>query len=570
MKFFKFFALALCVCVIPMFAGCTLVTTNLDKQLSEWVVSFDNNRITVTREELLITYNSTGNAQFDNSSTVTENGIRSTIDLELKRKLLVDFLTSDDEDMVEARAEKKIDKVALTTYQFNEVWQNVYDYINDTVGDLEQELRGGTTTTESDESDSTYTSYEDSLYQSQYDLVEGVLTKNKEEVEVANKSIGLYTEADVESKSFSELAKLAYDTFRANYWHWTDSIVMNPDASNEESFSDDAWSKYINNLLRNENGRNLTKTGTDAFLRNVQMVYKIYYQNAVLTAFQNKYTEDNIVITNKDVVDKYKELYNAQVEKYNTSPSAFNNDVATGAGDVYYMKDATGYFKVNHILIKFSDEQNKAMEAEKTKLENCEIDLETYNTNIQNIKMQTMATNKATGEQIPYEDLNTKLEKIGSLSSASAKIAKFAELMHLYSDDEATLGAEACYYVPVSAETKSSFVDAFVEGSREVYNNGKGKVGDITTHWIETSYGYHVIMYTGMPTNVDANDSEQNLLIKLNAYRLNPLYNKTMLDKVIEQITLASYSDFEESLIDYLMAGKEIVYYPGSFSDLYS
>lgn len=580
-KFLRFFALAFCFCLAPIFAGCNLVTTNVDKFLAENVASFDNGRIVISREELLITYNTTGNSRFDNSSTPTEKGIRDTIDLELKRKLLVEFLTSDEESIVQARADKNIQKVTLSTHQYNDAWQNVYDYINDTVDSLATELRTKDGIESADDEhdhddDSEYKSYEDSLYNKQYTLVKDestgnyVLQKVKEDEEHSNTSIALYTEADAESKTFSELAKQAYDTFRENYWHWTDSKVMNPDATNETSYSDDAWSKFINDLLRSENDRNLTKSSEDAFLRNVQMVYGIYYQNAVLTEFQNKYTRENIVISAKDVADKYRELYDAQYEKYNSNSSAFDSAVPTGAGDVYYMQKANSYMKVNHILVKFSDEQNDAIKAEKTKLDNCEIDLETYNKNVAAIKAQTMATNQQTGEKIYYENVRTEIiNKVNNTNSASQKMAEFANLMHQYSEDTATLGAEACYYIPTDTSIKDSMEAAFAKASRELYNDGNGKVGDITTQWIETSYGYHIIMYTGLPTDVSSSNTTDDLLVKLDAYRLNPLYNKTMLDKIIEKITLSDYATYEEGLVDYLMGGKTIEYFPNSFSDLY-
>ena len=576
-KFFKFFALACCACTVPVLAGCTLVTTNTDKYLAETVASFDNGRITVNREELLITYNTTGNSRFDDSSTPTEEGVRDTIDLELKRKLLVEFLTSDAEDMVAARQAKHVDKITLSTYQLNTAWQNVYDYINSTVDSIATDLRAadGLTKEEAEEDSSSYTSYYDSLYDKKYTLVingnQAILQKVADEVEVANQSIALYTDADLENKKFSELAEQAYDTFRQKYWHWTDSILLNPDATNEKSYSDEAWSDHINNLLRSENERNLTKVGADAFLRNVQMVYNIYYQNAVLSAFQEKYTEQALNVTAKDVADKYKELYDAQYEKYNSDTSAFDSKVSTGAGEVYYMQKANSYIKVNHILVKFSEEQNAALEAEKTKLANSEIDVATYKRNVANIKKSTTGYNRETGERVGIDEIyNQIVNAVSGTSSSSEKIAKFADLMHIYSEDDATLGAEACYYIPTDLSITDSMQKAFADNSRELYNDGKGKVGDISSHWVETSYGYHIIMYTGLPTNVDSSDSTLNLVTKLDAYRLNPLYNKTMLDKMIEQVTLAEYADYEESIADYLMADKKIEYFPGSFSDMYN
>ena len=576
---FKFFVLALCVLIVPVFAGCSLVTTNVDKYLAETVASYDSGRIVVNREELLISYNYIGNSRFDNQSTPTEDGVRNTIDLEVKRKLLVEFLTSDASDMVEARAKENVDKLTLSTYQLNEVWQNVYDYVNSSVESLETELRteDGITYNEEEEDADDYTAYDDASYDKAYTVVQDLtsgsfyLKKVTEDTPTASTSIGLYTDAEAESKTFSQLATQAYNTFRSTYWHWTDSKLMDPTITAEKSYSDEAWAKFINNLLRNESDRNLTKTNEDAFLRNVQMIYKIYYQNAVLTAFQDKYTEANIAVTANDVADKYRELYSAQYDKYSDNPSAFDSAVSTGAGDVYYMKDANKYMMVNHILIKFSDDQNDRIKAELVKLQNCEIDETTYKKNVANIKAETTGFNRATGKNVPLSEIYDQIMQVSTQSNSVDKITAFGNLMHIYSQDDATIGAEACYYIPTDTSITDAMQESFADASRALYNDGKGNIGDMTTEWVETSYGYHIIMYTGVPTNVDGTSLNTDaVLLQLDGYRLNPLYNKTMLDKVIEKVTVQQYATYEEQLLDHLMGGKTIVYFPDSFKDLYS
>ncbi len=576
---FKFFVLALCVLIVPVFAGCSLVTTNVDKYLAETVASYDSGRIVVNREELLISYNYIGNSRFDNQSTPTEDGVRNTIDLEVKRKLLVEFLTSDASDMVQARAKENVDKLTLSTYQLNEVWQNVYDYVNSSVESLETELRteDGITYNEETEDEDDYTAYDDASYDKAYTVVQDLasgsfyLKKVTEDTPTASTSIGLYTDAEAESKTFSQLATQAYNTFRSTYWHWTDSKLMDPTITAEKSYSDEAWAKFINNLLRNESDRNLTKTNEDAFLRNVQMIYKIYYQNAVLTAFQDKYTEANIAVTANDVAGKYRELYSAQYDKYSDNPSAFDSAVSTGAGDVYYMKDANKYMMVNHILIKFSDDQNDRIKAELVKLQNCEIDEATYKKNVANIKAETTGYNRATGKNVPLSEIYDQIMQVSTQSNSVDKITAFGNLMHIYSQDDATIGAEACYYIPTDTSITDAMQESFADASRALYNDGKGNIGDMTTEWVETSYGYHIIMYTGVPTNVDGTSLNTDaVLLQLDGYRLNPLYNKTMLDKVIEKVTVQQYATYEEQLLDHLMSGKTIVYFPDSFKDLYS
>ena len=99
---------------------------------------------------------------------------------------------------------------------------------------------------------------------------------------------------DVNDKdlSFSDKAKQAYDNFRQKYWNQHDSMdLVGKVDKTKKSYSDKAWNKFIQNLLVNESKRDLSKAVEEVFLREVQRVYDIYYQNAVLTQFQNNYTQ---------------------------------------------------------------------------------------------------------------------------------------------------------------------------------------------------------------------------------------------------------------------------------------
>ena len=569
MKFFKMCVLMLCVCMIPSLAGCSLVTTNVDKQLNEVVASFDNGRVEVTREDLILTYNSIGNSNYDNSSTPTQSGVEQTLNLALNRAILVDFLTADDK---QAEREKLgLDKIVLTTYEANNVWRNVYSYLNSALKNNEDQLReeAGATleekTTEEEKS-TAYTPY-DKTYTYYYDSQSGqfVLERVTEDTPYENESIALFdTSADL---TFAEKAKQAMENFRSKYWEYTDSTEMDPTYESENSFSDKAWNKYINALTRAEADRNLSKEPAEIFLREVQRIYQIYYDNQILTRFQEDFEKSNDVTIDM-VATKFKELYNAQYEQFTANPSAFDSLIPTSAEKVYYMQNPEGYFKVNHILIKFSDEQNDAMEAEKTKLSNGQITKTQYEANIEKIKSETKAYNRDTQE---YESMDTFYSKLQSaLSTAtsdSTRMVVFREFMHRYSQDDATLNASACYYIPTDS-TKDTMEENFANVSRELYDNGNGQVSAIS-NFAETSYGYHIIMYTGNATNISASGNNQTIVERLNGYYLNPLYNKTMLDQIIENITLTSYSTYENNILNQIKADKNIVIYPSSYNDLY-
>ena len=568
-KLFKMCVLMLCVLLVPAFAGCTLVTTNVDKQLNEVVASYDNSRVTVTREQLIMTYNSIGYSRYDGSSTVTEKGVQSTLDLALDRSILVDFLTA--EDKQSEREALGIEKVVLTTYEANEVWRNVYSYINSSVKSYETELReeddAVISTDEEEESDSTaYTAYEKQYAYYQNDDGEYVLEYIKDEETVENKSVAI---CDFDSdKTFTEIAKEAYDNFRTIYWEYTDSKVMNLDSETKTAYSDKAWNKYINALIRVEADRKLSKEPAEVFLRKIKEIYQIYYQNQVLTRLQNEFNDRNLVTINM-VATKFKELYGGQEEQFNAYPSDFDDLVPTSAEDIYYMYDSKGYFKVNHILIKFSDDQTERIEAEKTKLDNLQITKAQYEANVQAIKSETKAYNRDTGE---YESLDTFMTKLNNalnaVSGDEARMVVFRDFMHRYSQDDDTLNAESCYYIPTDS-SKDVMQEDFANVSRELYDNGNGQVSAIKG-FAETSYGYHVIMYTGKAEKVSDAGSNETILSNLDSYKLNPLYNKTLLDKVIENVTLTSYSQYESNILNQIKAGKKITKNVSAYKDLYS
>ena len=569
LSIFKLAVLALCILLVPMLAACDLVTINVDKQLNEVVASFDNGKVEVTRENLIMTYNSIGNSRFDNSSTPTQEGIEQTVDLALNRAILVQFLTSD--DFAAEREKLGYSKIELTTAQANTIWRNVYSYLNSAIKSYEDDLRADadaeiTEPTSEETEETAYTPYE-KTYEIVYNEANGTyeLSKIEPETEVENVSVALFdTNANL---TFAQKAEIAYNTFREKYWEYTDSIEMNPNhpSNQTESFSDQAWNKFINSLLRSEADRNLSKVNTEAFLREVQRVYDVYYENEILTVFQENYT-NSLSVTSEMVGTKFKELYNAQYEEFNANPSAFDSLIPTSGESVYYMYDANGYFKVNHILVSFSDEQNNEIEALGTQLSNGQITLDQYNKKVASVKSKTMAYNRDTGEYESMESMYNSLKNaLTAAQSQAQKLVVFRDFMHRYSTDTATLNADSCYYIPLD-EDKDTMEENFANASRELYNDGKVCA---YTGWVETSYGYHIIMYTGNAQSLSTSGNNETIMLNLDAYYLNPLYNKTMLDAIIEQITLSSYSTYETTTLNAIKSGKEIVKNPSSYSDLY-
>ena len=566
--------------VAPVMAACELVTINYDKQLNQAVSSFDNGRVELSREELIILYNTTGRSRFDSSGAATQEGIESTIELGLDRKILVDMLTA--KDQAELREALGVEQVVLNSTEIHEIWWGIYDYINSSVLEYENQFRKEDgleiwkdEEEESDTSDSTaYTPYS-KTYEITSVAKDGIVQYNL--VKLPEKQDALKEEDalfDVNDKnlSFGEKAEQAYKNFREKYWNQHDSMDITGEVDKtKKSYSDKAWNKFIQNLLVNESKRNLSKDVEEVFLREVQRIYNIYYQNAILTQFQNNYTK-TLAVTEDDVVNKFLELYNAQKEQFTINPAAFDSMIPTKGEGVYYVANPN-YFKVNHILVKFNDDQTDAMKSLKTELENGKITVSEYNQGVAIIKSQTKAYNRDTKEYEPYAVVLEKLNNaIATAQTEQDKFVIFREFMHRYTEDDATLNADACYYIPtektnpVTGASNDTMEESFADGSRELYESGVvGKYSD----FIETSYGYHIIMYTGNIESIPVGENNKSILLSLDAYKLNPLYNKTMLDVVIEKVTLASFSKYEDNILARIKADKEIVNYPKAYDDLY-
>lgn len=549
----KFFTimLALVFALIPLFAGCDLVTLNQGKYLSETVAKWNN--ITISKEDLIRTYNNYGYSAFDSSGTVTQEGVEKTIDLLVKRAVLVQYLTDDSNG-------EPI--VKLTMAQQNEIWQNTYDSLNSSIRSVEDDLRLDEDASLSDKTPdeeksevSEYTAYEPKYTLELDQNGSYYLNKVLDEPEVENTSKALYDRNS--TLTTAQKANIAYTNFKNIYLTRTDS----------SDYTDRAFSKYLNNLVKSEDGKGLSTEPKEAFLREVERVYKIYYENQILTVFQTQF-ENGIGITTEMVKDKFLELYQSQQEKYQLDSTTYKTNMQSTSTTAYFnpASEVGNWFEVYHLLIGFSDEQTTEIENLETMLNNEEIVLEEYNKAVANIKNSTIATNRFTGETKSYTQLLQEVQKaLSGLDTAEAKIAKFREFVYAYSTDTNSITVENGMYIPLD-KTQDNMVEEFANASRELYNtNQKGSISGC----VETKYGFHIIMYTGDVANVVYTSNTDALMARLDSTLLTNVTNKTMLDKVIEQISFDKYYDYEQSLISQIMDGVDTIYYINAYKDLY-
>ena len=547
---------ALIFAFVPMLAGCDLVTLNEGLYLSQTVGSWGT--ITITKADLIRAYNNYGNSTYDSSSTPTKEGVESTLDLLLKRAVMVQYLT----DPANGKEGKAI--VTLTMAQQNDIWRSVYSSINSSVKSLEDTLRAdenatlSTSTNSEEDSDvSEYAPYEPT-YNLVWDSANNVykLEKIEETPVVENVSVQLYDRDDA-TLTTAQKAKLAYDQFTKNWLKRSDS----------SDYTDRAFSRYINNLLKGEKGRGLSEDEKEAFLREVDRLYKIYYDNSVLSLSQKLFEKD-LVVTTEMVQQKFLELYNGQKELYDLTESNYKTNMQATSTTAYYNPagQAENWFEVYHLLVGYSDEQNTELTNLKTMLNNEEISLAEYNKLVANVKANTIATNRFTGETMNYNELINKLQTVvNSQTSFAAKVAKFREFVYAYSTDTNSINTENGMNIPTNKDL-DNMVEEFATASRALHEAGSlGALSDA----VQTTYGYHVIMYLGDVPNVVYSTNTNLLMTRLNSALLTKVTNKTMLDKVIEQISLDTYADHELSFIEQIMDGVDTIYYLDAYKDMF-
>ena len=576
MKFFnKMFLSIFTVCIMAFtFAGCSLVELNTEKYYEEKVALYDN-KISVNTRELLNGYYNFGNANYDGSGDPTIAGLESTIDQLLNRKILIDALKTGNKDA-------GVPKVVLTTAQINTAWNSVYEYINGQISDIENTLRDeaedpfvtGEDETETKEKyENEYTAYQPT-YEIQngdlvkidqttyiYDVAKNTITKQEKAEDVANYSTDIYgiLETELNEKTYRQKAELAYNNFRDEYWEHTDSIEVGTSTA-KTSYSDKAFSKFIENLKATEKGMNKSTIKEEIFYREVERLFEIYYDNQFLSAYQEYYSA-NDVITADMVTSKYTKLAQAQQETYAANEIVFTGIMQGGASGLYYENGSSDWFKVSHVLIKFDDKQSAQLTNLKTQLDNGKISKENYLAQVETIKLKTVAIDRATGKTYSVDQVLQNLQDELYGKDEYTKMAIFKDYIYRFNMDDGVNNAETCYYIP-SDSANDQMVKEFANASREAR---KGSVGTISG-LVESTYGYHIIMYLGERTALPEDGTVS--VVELSNFYLNPLNNKTMLDKVIEQIAVSNYASHEKYLLAQIKSGKETVYYKGAYEKL--
>ena len=577
-KKYAILLLVLLSCV-TILTGCNLFSTNNYVALSSIVATSGN--ISVTREDLLNAYYSSGYYYNYVYGYTQEEAIRMTIDDLIDQRYLLDYIDSNE-------------KYALNNDNYNKAIYDTYSYMNSRLQTVVNEVRSefGLTVeevaTDEETEDPEFAPQE--RYQTKFDYVNGkVIYEN-------------YTSSDEDDEETEFYGNfLSVDS--AKQYTIDNYIVTNHIKGSSSHFKSLVQDRFMTTLKQEQAGYGYKDLSDSAVLkREIETIFDGNIDSQKIARFQyivqreNGFVfdegENNYVITQdllQDIVDEYKTIYASNMAEYRSSSqqnrsSYFTNvaDSSKRANYVYYGNpDEETLITCTHILIKLSDEQL-------SQIEDLEANKLYYGEKLERAKSaitswaNTFAYERSltTGEVIDEVGLSVETlfdnvkNDVNRQSSLEDKINQFNDYLYRYNVDTGIINAKYDYVVGTN---NSAMVDSFTNLVRDLYDNGNGTVGSIGYCYEENDNysGYHIVMYTGTLQNLYSSLSDlqsltiQNVYQVLSSEKTSLSYNQTMFELMFDTVVQDNYEEYATSIVETQKSGASINYNVGNFSDLY-
>ena len=571
---------------MSLFTGCTLVETNNSKLYNDIVAEIYNNSgekvAEITNRELLSGYESYGSIYVQNYNYSKEEAVNMTLVQLENRKITL--LTAEE-----------LYNLNFSTGDGLEPKEISYIY-DATVASLESNLKtyydeivNQTSTENNSDDEIKFDGYTKNVELGYESVLVGGKTEERLVLKPITKQDGLLdryrpTTGVLKSYYVSNDKKEIYDNF-------IDKALSSKDY--ETSFK-----YYLSDLKAAEYGMNLSKDTKSIFEREIERLYKINYENYVIQkySYDNRKSSDISPVTTDEILKLYSSKVRAGYTKYVIeNDGKYNDNISESLSDIYYFKNDEGvnkYFTVANILFQFSDEQKSKYEEINSKLnssepyDSYEEDMNIlYNSIIPLIRQYNEDTGvydeidnefNLSVNDIIYNKIQIALLNAQATGNNGIIGDTINNFIYTYNQDPGMFNAESNNVIGVDSEGKavSSFVEEFNEAGLKLYNNGQGKVGDMEI--AKSSYGIHVLVYTGECTNlfdgIDENfelsgnsqnqDGEDALIILANT-RINKLVDKTYLDLLYDEIYQDNFSYFEQANINFLRENYDIKTYKG-------
>ncbi len=550
MKKKLFGLLAGLTCSVSLLSGCNLFGTDMERYYETVVAKAG--KYEINKEELINGYYNYGQNLVSEQGYSTSKAMKETMEMLLQRKMLLGYIKSE--------AAKEVDNgilpenyfFELTNSEYNAAVHEAWDFIDGEIKTLVIEKYDDPAEVFKDE-------------EAQTPELAGSKTAFEQKIEVVGDKIKLVTdefEDDDEKLSVHDYTK--------------------PDFI-EESVIDEVWDEYIEGLKDNQYFKKYKDKSQKAILkREIDRVFKTSLENAYLTKLQNSYsatagTQDGFLTaaTTQKILDKYTAMYKANMEEYNIDPAAFYTNVTNTStrNNYVYFGDSESIIEVQHILVKFANDESTYQDDPYLTDEENKKAKEDLNTIHNTLAKQRDADGNETGNTLSvYELRNTVIQNIidfadgtylkGSEEYANYVTTEFNKLMYMYNEDGGILNSQFDYAIGSNGTT--AMVEEFTNAAIELYEQGyEGAVSDI----IESTYGYHIVIYTNKLTNIDLGALSVDMLASMKLTSTTTAEDN-MLEYIYSLVKADDYTTYESNLLATLEAGKTYTYYKSNYKDL--
>ena len=589
-------SLSLClVMCVSVFAGCTLVTTDMSRYYSQVVASLEyesGEKIEITKRDLSVAvanYSET----YQSYGLEGEEAVRQILESVINEKLVIRA----SENMAKEQNNGEI----LTTKEKTYLWELTFETIEDNIISYYNQINGieeedSSSTESEDDTVVTQNGYDD-LISLQMDGQGGyTLTLNS----TASTAVEDHTFWNGEDRDLTTQNDL--DVLYRNVVNY---VTQNPVYAQ-------GYSRYLSEAKRSEEGMGFSTDNESVFKREIQRVYEVLYNAFMIDKYQEMNQANNASVTINNILELYESRVISDYDKYVTEQaSTYEEDVLEDVSNIYYFKPTgTQFFYVSHILAEFSDtdqatydECQRVLDGTSTKytVGEAEAIIEDLYSNLSFVVREPAkdendniirnedgsVTWTETGEPKPVSAVMSEIEL--KLSTAGddelLKAQYFDEFIYKYNADPGIMNAERNYVIGVDYSTPdtengtsytahSSMVESFTNAAIELYANGSAKIGDLYAQPIRSDYGIHIMIYEGkvenLFSNIDSNFSLSTADIQvLNDARLKAGERKTLLDELYEELDTDRYTIFETMNLQFLRDEVKLTYYPDAYKDLY-
>ncbi|MBQ8443854.1 MAG: hypothetical protein IJX25_00675 [Clostridia bacterium] len=549
----KFTRLVMCLLVLclTIFTGCSLVEVDSDKYYNSVVVEIkdENGKVVsqITNRDLINGYQNVGYYYEYYYGYTKAEAVDMTLSLLEERKMVI------------LQAEKiwGIDKTGtnLSDIEKSYIWEQ-------TVSALQDNLNSYLDTKEEEEEEKAETTITYEGFQpTAYLELDGDGNYQIKLVDPEDGVLDNYRPTSYKDYNKEEDRKLIYENFFENNRYG-------------ENFT--AYKEYLNYLKSSENDKTLASDAKSVFEREIERLYNQSYENYVVEKYSEQLLETNgfSSIEVQDILDLYSSKVRSAYTQYVLEKdSGYDDAMQENTSDVYYYlqgQENTKYFNVLNILFSESTTEEGKYD----------LIIRDNDGEGNYVEQSNVTATKSEIYAFISDNISTIISNAQNSSDSDILYDAMQECVFKYNQDPGMQSADTSYSIGVdSAGTAiSGFVEEFNTAGLNLFNGGKGNLGDIEI--VESEYGIHVLVYTGECKNLfagidekfalkeeSAQEGQLSAIELLSQTRVDPMLDKTYFDLLYEELYVDNSSNIQQADMDVLRANYTIVYYEGIIPD---